>query len=97
MLVGNEHLAEGFIVVQVVPGLLDGLNVFSFGDGGAQSIWCAKIANVLWIVVNQMLAWKRETVRMNTACLEDDMVLMKTELCGIHLGKCGVGEIHSLH
>lgn len=57
---------------------LDALNVFGFGDRGAESVGGTKQAYELVVVGERVLPWKRESLWTNPECQENLSIVVET-------------------
>ena len=87
---GGKHLAESIVTTRLSPRLLDCGNMVGFCDRGAEAIRGTKLHDVVKIMNEGVLAWKGESSRMNTKCLEHFMVLMEAFECSLKLSQSGL-------
>ena len=87
---GGKHLAESIVTTRLSPRLLDCGNMAGFCDRGAEAIRGTKLHDVVKIMNEGVLAWKGESSRMNTKCLEHFMVLMEAFERSLKLSQSGL-------
>ena len=79
------------------PRLLDCGNMAGFCDRGAEAIRGAKLHDVVKIINMGVLAWKGESSRMNTKCLEHFVVLVEAFERSLKLGQSRLCDFPTMY
>ena len=79
-LITYKHLLHGFVLVGSLPGLLDSLDMFIFGDGWADAIEGTILLDEMYVVSKWMLSRKIKVVA-KAYILEDVTVEVKPVKC----------------